>query len=95
MAGYLLARNMGVRDPAGISEYYANAPAIIAQYGGKFLTRGGASELMEGEGPAGVTIIEFPSMDQAKAFYNSPEYRPFRDIRQRSADTQVFILEGI
>jgi uncharacterized protein (DUF1330 family) len=95
MAGYLLARNMGVKDANGMNEYRSNVPAIIAQYGGKFLTRGGACELMEGEGPAGVTIIEFPSMDQAKAFYNSPEYRPFRDIRQRSADTQVFILEGL
>jgi len=95
MAAYLIA-NVEVTDPAGYEEYKKQAPATIAAYGGRYLTRGGAREVLEGDwSPNRVVILEFPSMAQLKAWYDSPEYRPLRQIRGRTTHSSVVSVEGL
>ena len=70
-------------------------PATIAAYGGRYLVRGGATEVAEGEWiPKRVVILEFESAARAKAWLESREYRPLRQIRQRCAKSKVVVVEG-
>jgi uncharacterized protein (DUF1330 family) len=70
--------------------------AIIAAHGGRYLVRGGQVEPLEGDAnPRRVVVLEFPSMVQLRAFYDSPEYRPLIAIRQRSSRSSLLAVEGI
>ena len=71
-----------VLDDDGFTRYRELAGAAVARYGGRFLVRGAEPVVAEGEWPSGqrVNIIEFPSMEQLRAWYDSPEYAPARDI---------------
>ena len=95
MAVYIVAENIGVRDQAGMGEYRSKVAATVEQYGGKFLVRGGAAESLEGSGQAGFVVIEFESAEKAKAWHDSPEYRPLIELRQRCADTRMTLVEGV
>ncbi len=71
-------------------------PAILAAHGGRFIVRGGAVALLEGDvPPERVVIVEFSSMDQLKAFYYSQEYQSILGIRQRSAKSYLVAIEGL
>ncbi|MER3513043.1 MAG: DUF1330 domain-containing protein, partial [Chloroflexota bacterium] len=83
MAAYVIV-DIQVTDPAGYAEYRQLAPPIVAAYGGRYLVRGGALETLEGNWtPQRLVILEFPSLAQAKAWWDAPEYRPLREMRQR------------
>jgi len=95
MPGYLIAE-VEITDSAAYDEYRKLVPATIAQYGGKYLVRGGAIETREGDwAPSRLVVLEFSSVDQARRWYDSPEYRPARDIRQRASKSKVIIAEGL
>ena len=95
MAAYIWA-NVEVTDPVAYEEYRQRVPAIIAAHGGRYLARGGRSELLEGAvQPNRLVILEFPDMAQLKAFYHSPEYRPLLALRQRTARSSLMALEGV
>ena len=95
MAAYLLA-DIDVRDPAGFQGYAAKVPATLAKYGGKYAVRGGAFEVLEGEmRPKRIVVLEFPTMDALKRWYNSPEYRPLIAERQAAASGPIIAVEGI
>lgn len=95
MAAYLIA-DVEVTDPAGYEEYRAKVPAIIAAHGGRYLVRGGACEVLEGGGqPARRVVLAFPTMQALKAFWESPEYRPLRALRERSASARIDAVEGV
>ena len=95
MAAYIWA-NVEVTDPVAYEEYRQRVPAIIAAHGGRYLARGGRSELLEGAvQPNRLVILEFPDMAQLKAFYHSPEYRPLIALRQRTARSSLMALEGV
>lgn len=95
MAAYVIAI-IDVTDPEGYKEYARQVPATIARYGGRYLMRGGAMELREGEWPGARTVIvEFPSLDRAREWYDSPEYRPVRTIRQATSRGRVAFFEGV
>ena len=95
MAAYLIA-NIEVTDPAGYEEYKKQAPATIAAHGGRYLTRGGAKEVLEGDwAPNRVVILEFPNMATLKTWYDSPEYRPLHQVRQRTTKSSVVAVEGL
>jgi len=86
MPAYVVA-NVRVADVEGYAEYVAQVPATIEQYGGRFLARAGRAERLEGGvEPARFVILEFPSYEQAKAWYESEEYRPLLELRQRLSD---------
>jgi len=94
MSAYLIA-HVDVTNPEGYEEYRAQVPAVIAAYGGRYLVRGGACEVLEGSGASGRRVVlEFASMAKLKAFWDSPEYRPLRDLRERNATSTIVAVEG-
>ena len=94
MAGYVVAE-VEVTDPVTYEEYRKLVPATVAQYGGKFLVRGGAIETKEGGWqPKRFVVLEFASMDQARKWYHSPEYAPALALRAKAARSKVLLVEG-
>lgn len=95
MAAYLIVR-MNVTDPEKYEAYKALSPAAIEAYGGRFLARGGHYEILEGEPEdRRVVVVEFPSLEQAKACYDSPAYLEAREARAGAAEGQFLVVEGI
>ena len=94
-AGYVIAQ-ITVTDATRYENYKAGAGAAITTFGGRFLSRGGQTEPLEG-GPLGerVVVIEFDSFERAAAWYASPEYAAPLAIRKAAADATVWITEGI
>jgi uncharacterized protein (DUF1330 family) len=94
MSAYLIA-DFEVTDPAAMEPYRAAVTATIAQYGGRYLTRGGATELIEGgPEPKRIVILEFADAVTVKRWYHSPEYRKILPIRLANSTGRVFIVEG-
>jgi uncharacterized protein (DUF1330 family) len=94
MAGYLIA-DIKVNDPVRYEEYRKMVPATLAKYGGEFVVRGGAHEVLEGDWqPNRLVVIRFPSVEQARAWHDSPEYRPALEIRHATAESRSVIVEG-
>jgi len=95
VAAYAIAE-VDVTDPAQFEEYRKLVPATIAQYGGKYLVRGGAVDSKEGGWtPKRLVVLEFPSMDAARRWYGSPEYAPVLAMRLKSARSRVVLVEGL
>ena len=85
-----------VTDAARYEQYKALAPAAIAKYGGRYLVRGGASTLLEGDWrPSRVVVLEFPDIETVKRFYASPEYRAAREKRAGAARMNMVGVEGV
>jgi uncharacterized protein (DUF1330 family) len=84
-----------IHDPQGYAAYRAQTAATLADFGGRFVVRGGRLQVFEGEAPLSrVVVIEFPSFDQAKAWYDSAAYQKLIPIRQKSASGRSFLVEG-
>jgi uncharacterized protein (DUF1330 family) len=95
MAAYLHA-DIEVTDPLTYEEYRRQVPAMIAAHGGRYLVRGGATEVLEGPGMCRrQVILEFPDMAALKAFYNSPAYAPMKALRQRASHGTLVAIEGV
>ena len=95
MAAYVIA-DVKVEDPAQYEDYRKMVPATIAAYGGRFIARGGRTEVLEGEWrPNRVVIIEFDSVERAKEWWASEEYRAARDLRQRTSTGSLIVVEGV
>ena len=95
MAGYVVAI-VDVTNAEGYQEYSRQVPATIAKYGGRYLVRGGKMELAEGDWPGPRTVIlEFPSLARALEWYESPEYKPLRPIRQACSRARIAVFEGV
>ena len=95
MPVYLIS-TIEVHDPAGYEEYKKLVPPLLAKYGGSFVVRGGAIEYKEGDWrPRRIVVVEFESMDKARAFYNSPEYTQAKHVRQRTSAGSVLFVEGV
>jgi uncharacterized protein (DUF1330 family) len=94
MPAYIIAE-VEVTNPAGYEAYRPLAGASIAQYGGKFVVRGGKAELVEGtQEPARIVVIEFADTAAAKRWYNSPEYQEALKIRLANSTGRVLLVEG-
>ena len=95
MAAYVLV-NVEVTDPARYPDYVKVAPDSIARFGGRYLARGGRSERLEGEWePKRVVVLEFPTYEQARAWWDSEEYRAPKALRQATARTNMILVEGM
>jgi uncharacterized protein (DUF1330 family) len=95
MAAYVIGE-IEITDPQAYQEYAKGVPATIAQYGGKYMVRGGKVEPKEGGwDPKRVVVLEFSSLDQARKWYDSPEYVPLRALRQRAARGRLIFVEGV
>jgi uncharacterized protein (DUF1330 family) len=94
MPAYIIAE-VEVTNPAGYETYRPLAGASVAQYGGKFVVRGGKTELLEGSpDPVRIVVIEFPHTAAAKRWYNSPEYQEALKIRLANSRGRVLLVEG-
>ena len=95
MAAYVIA-DVEVTDPAVFAEYRRQVSATIEQYGGKYLVRGGATEKVEGDwDPHRLVIIQFESLERARQWHDSQEYRGPMKLRHQSANTNVVLVEGV
>jgi len=94
MPAYVIAE-LEITNAATFDEYRKGVPASIAAYGGRYLARGEVEPLEGGWSPKRMVIVEFPSLAQAKAWYDSSEYRDLRALRQRSANTKAVLIEGL
>ena len=95
MAYYLVA-DMSITDPELFAEFAEAVPATVQQYGGRYLIRGGELEVAQGDWtPDRVVVIEFESMDQAKAWYDSPEYEGPKQTLARSCNSNFIFIEGV
>jgi uncharacterized protein (DUF1330 family) len=95
MAAYVIA-DIEVTDQVGYEEYRRLAGPALEAYGGRFLVRGGAIETLEGTWqPRRLILLEFESVDQARQWYHSPEYQEAKTIRERTARSNLVIVEGL
>ena len=94
MSAYLIAQ-LTITDSAGFDAYREAVPPVIAAYGGRYLSRGGAVTPLEGE-PAGprIVVLEFADRAAAERFYRAPEYQEILPLRLNSASGPVFIVDG-
>lgn len=94
VAAYVVVEIM-VKDPVVFEDYKQLSPRTLALYGGKYLARGGQTEVLEGNwSPQRLVILEFESLAQAKKWYESPEYTHAKSFRIRSADSNFVLTEG-
>lgn len=95
MPGYLIA-HYRITDDDGIGQYVDAVMPILQKYGGQPLVVDGASQPMEGAPPHQTVVVRFPSVKQARAFYDSEEYRAVRHLRTDHSDTgSLVIVEGV
>ena len=95
MPAYVLA-HIDVTDPENYQEYIRMSPDSILQYGGRFLARGPAPEVLEGTWvPKRLVLIEFPSVEQARRWWASPEYAAAKAKRQATSTGDLVILPGV
>ena len=95
MTAYVIL-DIDVHDPAQYEEYKKLSPASIATYGGKFIVRGGKTETLEGDwSPSRLVVLQFDSVDRAKAWINSEEYREARAMRHKTSTSQAVVVEGL
>ncbi len=95
MTAYIIL-DIEVTDPTRYAEYREQAAPTVAQYGGKYIVRGGKAENLEGDwSPARIVVLQFDSVEQARKWLNSPEYRPAMELRHQTSVTRSIIVEGV
>ncbi len=95
MSAYVIV-DIEVTDPAGYEDYKKLAAPAVAAYDGKYIARGGKTETLEGNwAPTRLVILEFPSVERAKQWLNSPEYSAARQLRHKYARSQMIVVEGV
>ena len=94
MPAYVLVE-VDIHDASLYEQYKALTPATLAQYGGRFLVRGGTADSLEGLSPAGrVVVLEFEDREAAKRWWSSPEYAVAKALRHQAATTRLFVVDG-
>ena len=95
MPAYVLA-NVTVTDPVRYEEYRRLVSPTLAKYKGRFIVRGGPLEVLEGGWrPNRLVLLEFPSVEQARAWWSSPEYSEAKKIRHATSEGTLLLLEGV
>lgn len=85
-----------VQDAEVYEEYKRLAPPSIAQYGGRYIVRGGQTSVLEGGWtPSRLVILEFPTADAARNWWSSPEYAAAKALRQQCAGADMVLVEGM
>jgi tRNA-Thr(GGU) m(6)t(6)A37 methyltransferase TsaA len=95
MAAYVIVQ-IDIHDPVAYERYRIMATPTVPAYGGRYIVRGGASEILEGSWqPRRLVILEFADRVAARAWWESPEYAPAKALRQQIADTEMLLVEGV
>ena len=94
MAAYIVA-HVDVEDWDAYREYMRHTPRVIQKFGGRFIARGGEMVTLEGpEETLRIALIEFPSLEKAKAFYNSADYAQTKKLRERGGTAKFVAIDG-
>ena len=95
MPAYIIVE-VSITDPVEYEEYKKFTPAAIAAYDGRFIVRGAQTESLEGNWqPERIVVLEFPSVERAKEWWNSELYSKAKVIRQRAAKTKMIVVQGV
>jgi uncharacterized protein (DUF1330 family) len=95
MPAYVIV-DVEIHDPERYEEYKRLTPASIHAYDGKFVVRGGRCESLEADWkPQRVVVLEFPTLERAKEWWNSPEYAPAKALRHATANSRMLVVEGV
>jgi uncharacterized protein (DUF1330 family) len=97
MSAYFLFQNLTVDDAAAFEEYKRRVPETVTRYGGAYRILGGAAQVVEGAGTfaAPDVMIEFPSVEAARAWYQSDDYRPLKAMRLAALRANGLLVEGL
>ena len=94
MPAYVIA-DVDVHDPDAYEEYKKGTPASAAEFGGRFVVRGGEVEVREGTWePNRLVVLEFPDLDAARSWYDSDGYRALRELRTAASTANLIIVDG-
>lgn len=94
MPAYIIVE-VDIHNQEAYEGYKLLTPASLVPYDGRFIVRGGKTELLEGEQePKRIVVLEFPTVEKAKQWWNSEEYAPAKKIRQANSSTRMFVVEG-
>jgi uncharacterized protein (DUF1330 family) len=94
MKAYVIV-DVTIHDPSRYDDYKKLTPASLIPFEGKFIVRGGKTQTLEGDwDPERIVVLEFPSAEKAKAWWDSPQYAPAKALRQATATTQMLLVEG-
>ncbi|HEX5170423.1 MAG TPA: DUF1330 domain-containing protein [Cyclobacteriaceae bacterium] len=94
MKAYIIV-DVKINDPKRYEDYKKLTPASLNLFDGRFIARGGQTETLEGDWqPGRIVIIEFPSVEKAKAWWSSDIYAPAKALRQETAFTRMILTEG-
>ena len=94
MPAYFIV-NLDIRDPEKFETYRQRVAPLVEQHGGRYLVRGGELHLIEGDlGLKRLVVLEFPALEAARRFYESPEYAPLLKLRQEAARSDIVLAEG-
>jgi len=96
MPAYIIGR-VQVRDPSWVEEYGRKIQPLLQKHGGRYLVRARQMEALEGTTPlpSVMVVLEFPSLEQARAWYRDPEYAPLIKLRQGGSDAELVLVEGV
>jgi uncharacterized protein (DUF1330 family) len=95
MPAYIIVE-ISIHNPAEYEDYKKLTPQSLKPFDGKFIVRGGQAESLEGYwNPERIVVLEFPSLEKAKAWWNSEGYAPAKALRQRTAHTKMILVPGV
>jgi uncharacterized protein (DUF1330 family) len=95
MPAYVIADVREVRNVEDLLEYRRRNTETVANHGGRFLVRGGASTPLEGSWPTQrIVVMEFPDADAARAWWTSEEYEAIKPLRRGASETNIILVEG-
>lgn len=92
--GYVIA-NVHVTNPEQMAEYRQWSTLAAQAHGAEFIVRGGQQQVLEGQAHARTVVLRFPSYAAAQAFYDSPEYRKARQVREGAGVFNMLCVEGL
>jgi uncharacterized protein (DUF1330 family) len=94
MPAYIIVE-IEITEPVGYEQYKEQAATTVHKHGGKYIVRGGKTEVLEGDRqPKRIVILQFDSMERAKEWLNCEEYREPRKLRHKTAKTNMILVEG-
>jgi uncharacterized protein (DUF1330 family) len=94
MSAYIIV-DVEVTDPVQYEDYKKLAAATVEAYDGRYIVRGGTAEQLEGDRtPNRIVVLEFPTVNRAKEWWASEDYKPAKAMRHASATSQMIVVEG-
>ena len=95
MTAYVIV-DINVTDPVRYEDYKKLAAPTVEMYGGKYIARGGKTELLEGDwAPTRLVILQFETIEQAKTWHDSVEYSEAKSLRHETAISNMVVIEGV